>query len=110
MKQTQINKLSILILIAFIVRVIVIWVGRPEFVGWFNHTYYYYVQTRGLLENGSLPFPEMPLLFYIYSFTANLLNWFGVEINAAIVSATRFWMCLIPGYFFLQVLFIRLAY
>ncbi len=97
MKLNQITKLSILILIAFIVRVIVIWVERPEFVGWFNHTYYYYVQTRGLLENGSLPFPEMPLLFYIYSFTAKLLNWFGVEINAAIVIATRFWMCLIPS-------------
>ena len=89
--------LLILIFIAFLVRVFVIWIGRPEFVGWFNHTYYYYVQTKGLLENGALPFPDMPLLFYIYASTAKVLTWFGVENHVAIVSATRVWMCLIPS-------------
>ena len=71
MNKNQINNLSLLILIAFTIRVIIIWLTRPEFVGWFNHTYYYYVQTRGLIENGHLPFPEMPLLFYLYSYTVN---------------------------------------
>lgn len=96
MKQNS-KFLLILIFVAFFVRVLILWIGRPEFVGWFNHTYYYYVQTNGLLENGTLPFPDMPLLFYIYTITAKLLTWFGIDNNVAIVIATRFWMSLIPS-------------
>lgn len=86
-----------LISIAFVVRVLVIWIGRPEFVGWFNHTYYYYIETKGLLQNGQLPFPDMPLLFYIYAGTAKILMLFGIEMHPAIVASTRFWMSLFPA-------------
>ena len=89
--------LSLLIFIAFVIRVLVLWIGRPEFVGWFNHTYYYYVETKGLLHNGKLPFPDMPFLFYIYACTSKLLLWLGIEFNPAIVLSTRFWMSLIPS-------------
>ncbi len=89
--------LCLIVLVAFFVRLMLLWVDRPEFVGWFNHTYYYYVETRGMLINGSLPYPDMPLLFYIYSITAKVLAWLGLKQDTAIVSATRFWMCLIPS-------------
>ena len=89
--------LILIILVAFLVRFLLIWAYRPEFVGWFNHTYYYYVQTRGLISNGSLPFADMPFLFYLYAFTAKTLQLAGLESNAAIVNATRFWMCLTPS-------------
>jgi ABC-type transporter Mla subunit MlaD len=59
--------LSIVVL-AILVRIIFIWVGRPEFVGWFNHTYYYYVETKGLLSDGKLPYPDMPILFFMVVF------------------------------------------
>lgn len=96
MKQNS-KLLLILLFVSFIVRLFILWVGRPEFVGWFNHTYYYYVETQGLLESGKLPFPDMPLLFYIYAATAKILTWIGVENHIAIVNSTRFWMCLIPS-------------
>ena len=89
--------LSFLITIAFVVRILVLWISRPEFVGWFNHTYYYYVETKGLLQDGHLPFPDMPLLFYLYAATSKLLTWFGIELNTAIVISIRFWMSLIPS-------------
>lgn len=89
--------LVFLVIPAFLTRVLFIWIDRPEFVGWFNHTYYYYVQTNGLLENGALPFRDMPLLFYIYSITARFLTWLGADNHDAVVNATRFWMCLIPS-------------
>lgn len=96
MKQNS-KLLLIILFVSFLVRVFIIWIGRPEFVGWFNHTYYYYVETQGLLESGKLPFPDMPLLFYIYAATAKCLIWLGMENHIAIVNATRFWMCLIPS-------------
>lgn len=86
-----------IIFIGFIVRLFLIWIGRPEFVGWFNHTYYYYVQTRELLESGKLAFPDMPLLFHLYATSAKILTWMGLDSNSAIVNASRFWMCLIPA-------------
>ncbi len=89
--------LFLLVLTAFITRVFVIWIGRPEFVGWFNHTYYYYVETEGLLSHGKLPFPDMPLLFYIYAFTAKIFTYLGADMHHAIVNSTRFWMSLIPS-------------
>lgn len=89
--------LSILIFAAFVIRVFVLWIGRPEFVGWFNHTYYYYVETKGILQDGELPFPDMPLLFYLYAATSKLLTWMGININTTIVASTRLWMSLIPS-------------
>jgi len=89
--------LSILIFVAVVTRVLVLWIGRPEFVGWFNHTYYYYVETKGILQNGQLPFADMPLLFYLYAATSKLLIWFGLELKSAIVVSSRFWMSLIPA-------------
>jgi len=86
-----------IILLAITCRVFFLWIGRPEFVGWFNHTYYYYVQTKGLLEKGTLPFSDMPLLFYLYAFTSKLFIWFGADAHTAIINSTRFWMCIIPS-------------
>ena len=89
--------LSLLIIIAFVVRILVLWISRPEFVGWFNHTYYYYVKTKGLFQDGQLPFADMPLLFYLYAMTSKFLTWFGIELNNAIVISVRVWMSLIPS-------------
>lgn len=86
-----------LVFISFLVRVLVIGVGRPEFVGWFNHTYYYYVETKGVLLNGQLPFADMPLLFFLYAATGKFLTWVGIDLNSAIVISSRFWMSLIPA-------------
>ncbi|MEZ5056906.1 MAG: hypothetical protein R2879_07675 [Saprospiraceae bacterium] len=100
--------LGFIILIAFLARVFIIWVGRPEFIGWFNHTYYYFVQVKGILTNGNLAFDDMPFLFYLYALTAKLLMIFGMDLNAAVVDGSRFWMCLIPAlipvpvYYFLK--------
>jgi hypothetical protein len=100
--------LGLIILIAFLARVFIIWLGRPEFIGWFNHTYYYFVQVKGILTKGSLPFEDMPFLFYLYALTAKLLMIFGMDLNAAVVNGSRFWMCLIPAlipvpvYYFLK--------
>lgn len=96
-KFNQISPLLIIIFIALLVRLILLWLARPEFVGWFNHTYYYYVETRGLLENGELPYPDMPLLFYVYAFTAGLLEVIGFESGKSILFATRFWMIILPS-------------
>ncbi len=82
---------------AILTRVFLIWVWRPEFVGWFNHTYYYYVQLKGLLANGSLPFNDMPILFYIYWVFGKLLMLFGMELNDAVVNSTRLVMCIVPS-------------
>ncbi len=86
-----------IVLAAILIRTFFLWIGRPEFVGWFNHTYYYFVETRGILDNGTLPYPDMPLLFYLYAVTAKILSWGGMEVNRAIVSSTRFWMCILPS-------------
>ena len=86
--------LIIVVFIAFLVRSSFIWFDRPQFVGWFNHTYYYYVQTKGLMEHGVLPFPDMPLLFYLYALSGHLLKGVGFDVAIAIVHASRFWMCL----------------
>jgi len=93
------NRLALLTLIstAIFVRIMFLWINRPEFVGWFNHTYYYYVQVKGLLENGWLHFPDMPLLFVLYGNTAKIFQLLGYEFNQAIVASTRFWMCIIPS-------------
>lgn len=96
-KKKELSTVFAIVIAATIVRVLFLWVGRPQFVGWFNHTYYYYVETKGLLETGVLPYPDMPLLFYLYALTAKMMSWLGIPTDIAIVSATRFWMCIIPS-------------
>lgn len=81
--------LLIVIMLAFGSRAIALWVTRPEFMGWFNHAPWYWVQTRGLLENGALPFADLPLLFYLYAGLAHLLEAFGEPRGPAIVQASR---------------------
>lgn len=97
--------LALLVILATLIRAFFIWIDRPEFVGWFNHTYYYYVEVKGLLTQGQLPYADMPLLFYLYAGTAKVIAWFGVSLNDAIVSATRFWMSIIPSLIPLPVYF-----
>ena len=89
--------LAFIVLLAFIIRMLFVWIDRPEFVGWFNHTYYYYIQTKGLIENGKLPFNDMPFLFYLYAITSKALMSFGVEASDAVVTSSRFWMTLVPS-------------
>jgi len=89
--------LGSIIVLACIIRILFIWVGRPEFVGWFNHTYYYYVQTMGIVENGTMPFDDMPFLFYLYALTSKFLVSLGMDVRAVVVSSSRFWMVLIPS-------------
>ena len=89
--------LSIIVLVALLVRIGFLCWGRPVFVDWFNHTYYYYVEVKGLLLQGAMPYADMPLLFYLYAATAELLSWFGLSTELAIVVASRAWMCLIPA-------------
>lgn len=90
-------KLLLIVFAATAVRVLSLWIGRGEFTGWFNHTYYYLVETRGLLEQGHLPYPDMPLLFHLYALIARGLMTLGMEADAAVVTSTRIVMCLVPA-------------
>ena len=89
--------LSAIVGAGFAFRAAAIWLTRPEFVGWFNHVYYYWVQTRGVLEEGALPFADLPLLFYWYAGLATVLDAMGLDSGPAIVHATRFTMSLVPA-------------
>ena len=97
MRLTDGRRLGLIVLAGFIARLFTLWIGRAEFTGWFNHTYYYFVEVRGLLDHGRLPYPDMPLLFHLDALVARLLIAVGMEQPAAIVAATRFWMCLLPA-------------
>ena len=81
----------------FAARAVAIWITRPEFVGWFNHSYYYWVQVRGLLLDGRLPYGDLPFLFSLYAVVAGALRWLGVEAGPAIVHTSRALMSLIPA-------------
>ncbi|MGD9589511.1 MAG: hypothetical protein AB7Q37_13955 [Pyrinomonadaceae bacterium] len=89
--------LAVIVCAAIGVRVLAIWVGRPEFVGWFSHTYYYFVQTQSVLVDGSLAFSDLPLIFYLYAAIAKLQTVFGVEPRTAILSSTRLVMTIVPA-------------
>ena len=89
--------LGMIVCIAILARVFTIWIGRPEFVGWFSHTYYYFVEVRSLLENGALAYPDMPLLFLVYAFFAKILFYLGVDSKIAIIDATRIIMSITPA-------------
>lgn len=86
-----------IILAAGAVRVGTLWVGKPAFSGWFNHVYYYFVQVRGLLTDGVLPYPDMPLLFYLDAAVATVLHLAGMPLETAVIAATRLVMCLIAA-------------
>lgn len=89
--------LALVLLLAFLARAVALWWTRPEFMGWFNHAPWYWVQVRGLLETGALPFADLPLLFHLYSTAASGLVLLGVPQDAAVVHAQRFFMCLVPA-------------
>ncbi|REJ76045.1 MAG: hypothetical protein DWQ47_10500 [Acidobacteria bacterium] len=82
---------------SFLTRALAIWFFRPEFAGWFNHTYYYFVQTRSLIDTGVLPFSDLPLLFFTYAGIARFLGVFGMESGEAVVTASRFLMSSVPA-------------
>jgi hypothetical protein len=88
--------LSIMVL-AFISRAVALWWTRPEFMGWFNHAPWYWVQTRGLIRDGVLPFADLPLLFQLYAGVADALTGLGLELPQAIVTAQRAVMCLVAA-------------
>ncbi|MEZ5345175.1 MAG: hypothetical protein R2681_06405 [Pyrinomonadaceae bacterium] len=89
--------LAAIIAAGILVRVFTIWIGRPEFAGWFNHTYYYFVEVRGILENGSMPFGDLPLLFYFYALIARIMIFFGAGTEFAVVNSTRLVMSVVPA-------------
>lgn len=98
----KVRKLHVLPLAAIVgagllARASAIWLGRPEFVGWFNHSYYYWVQVRGLLERGRLPYADLPLLFHLDAGVASLARWLGLGTGPAIVNGTRLVMCVAPA-------------
>jgi hypothetical protein len=95
-----------IVCIAIVFRLLAIWVWRPEFVGWFSHTYYYYVQVQGILQNGSLQYADMPFLFYFYSFFAKILILFGLETKLAIITSTRIIMAITPAFLAFPVFFL----
>lgn len=80
---------------AFLVRAILLWWTRPEFVGWFNHSYYYWVQVRGLVDDGGLVFADMPLLFWLYAGMTAGLGLMGFDQRSGIVQASRLTMSLV---------------
>lgn len=87
----------VVVAVSAFARAIVIWIFRPEFAGWFNHTYYYFVQVRGILEQGSMPYSDLPLLFYLYMAAARGLMFIGFTTEAAIVNSTRLVMSVVPA-------------
>ena len=70
---------------------------RPEFVGWFNHSTYYWVQTRALLRDGALAYEDMPALFQLYAGIATVIGWTGAAIDDAVVLASRLTMAVVPA-------------
>lgn len=86
-----------IVAVAFLGRAFLIWLTRPEYVGWFNHSYFYWVQTRGLLLDGTLPYADLPLIFYGYAAIATFLQGLGMELEPAVINAARFCMSLAPA-------------
>ena len=64
---------------------------------------YYLVQVRSILENGTLGFPDLPLVFYTEAFFAKLLNFAGlcdfsgcIMISSKIIDALLYPLIAIP--------------
>lgn len=91
------RRVSLIVGAAIAARVTTLWLGRPEFLGWLNHSYYYFVQVRGLMAEGALPYPDMPLLFFVYAALARALGSLGMETGSAIVASTRLVMTVVPA-------------
>ena len=89
--------LAISVAAAFFARLSVLFFGRPDFVGWFNHSPYYWVQSKSLIEHGSLAYGDMPLLFAIYAGLAKGIGLMGVPLEPAIVAASRLVMIAAPA-------------
>ena len=90
-------KLLVIVALGVVTRVLTLSLGRADFTGWLNHSYYYFVQTRALLENGVLAYADMPLLFNLYSWIARGLSAAGLESDDAIVVSTRLVMSVVPA-------------
>ncbi len=97
MTARDLPKLLAIVGLGVVVRFFTLWLGRPEFTGWLNHTYYYFVQVRELVEGNPLPYADMPLLFEVYALGARLLIAFGLEPADAVVASTRIVMCFVPA-------------
>ena len=93
----DVSLLALSVSAAIITRLLVIVVGRPPFVGWFNHSPYYWVQTRSLLTEGSLAYGDMPLVFALYAGLAKVLSLVGVPLDDAIILASRLVMTAAPA-------------
>lgn len=89
--------LPLIVIVAFLLRAALLWWTRPEFMGWFNHAPWYWVQTRELLDHGVLPFADLPLIFHVYAVLTSGLTTMGMDTTSAIVHAQRFCMSLIPA-------------
>ncbi|MEM7053997.1 MAG: hypothetical protein AAF446_05560 [Pseudomonadota bacterium] len=85
------------IITAFLTRFLALFVGRPEFVGWFNHSPYYWVQSKALIEQGELAYGDMPLLFALYAGLAKLISLFGMPQDSAIIMMSRLVMVTTPA-------------
>lgn len=85
------------IIIAFLTRFLALFAGRPEFVGWFNHSPYYWVQSKALIEQGELAYGDMPLLFVLYAGLAKLISFLGVPQDSAIIIMSRLVMIATPA-------------
>lgn len=82
---------------AFFTRLLVLIFGRPDFVGWFNHSPYFWVQSKSLVEQGGLAYGDMPLLFVIYAGLAKGISLVGVPLEPAIITASRLVMITAPA-------------
>lgn len=89
--------LATCIIIAFLTRFLALFAGRPEFVGWFNHSPYYWVQSKALIEHGELAYGDMPLLFVLYAGLAKLISFLGVPQDSAIIMMSRLAMVATPA-------------
>jgi len=89
--------LSLCVAVAFLPRLLTNVILRPEFVGWFNHSPYYWVQTRALLRDGNLAYEDMPALFELYAAIATVFGWLGAAFDDAIVLASRLSMAIVPA-------------
>lgn len=89
--------LSLCVAAALLPRLFTNLIFRSEFVGWFNHSTYYWVQTRALLRDGALAYEDMPALFQLYAGTATVIGWTGAAIDDAVVLASRLTMAVVPA-------------
>jgi len=93
----DISLLALSVIAAIATRLLVLVVGRPAFVGWFNHSPYYWVQTRSLIESGGLAYGDMPLVFTLYAALAKILSLLGVPLDDSVILSSRLVMVVAPA-------------